>query len=295
MQISLFLVLISSILFMSTTATRRIKGGKKCRSSITERKFRKDLLVTCPRDSLLTSANIVGVNGGCEGISPELYVQELLCHWKPSCQIVNNKKPTYLLMPKGGSPSNLPTSQECLAKTAKSFKLNFECTKGTHVMNMPHRTQTRETTARKGLIRSHEEHPWLYSRADHTLTLLNPDPARSMNLQYTFRSFHLWDKDYLTVTWIDQDTGAISTEIFRSNFTLSKDHVSKLATNAERVTFALQTITSNGGSGFVICFAWSHPDENPKNSGACEGLFHKANCSFISKTRRQRRQKLKQS
>lgn len=50
-------------------------GGKKCRSSITERKFRKDLLVTCPSDSLLTSANIVGVNGGCEGISPELYVQ----------------------------------------------------------------------------------------------------------------------------------------------------------------------------------------------------------------------------
>lgn len=259
--------------------SKRTKLSLKCKDknvgeiSAAEFAAGGEIKLGCKSGGLISNVSLIGYNGSCRGVPPDLYVQVLTCYWKNSCTLNYNSQSIMKVLP--GSNITL-----CVWALPDTFTLQYECTKSADrvkvfdVLAMEDVTATgttgrREVTEVSGVIRSHDDHPWLYRYPvgkGSSLTLKSPNKS-STSFVFTVRSLSLWDRDILKVSRTGDEDGRI---IFNESYSTSNaiHHIDK----AEKVTFTLSSsFKTAGGDGFIICFKWIKGKDKKKNE--CSKMF----------------------
>ncbi|KAK7094805.1 hypothetical protein V1264_006305 [Littorina saxatilis] len=235
----------------------------------TAKDLEKKLKIGCKKGQVLTSISLVGHNGSCKGLTPDLFVQMNKCYWERDCTFnYNTTAANYMLKLFEGD------SSVCVVKQPDTFTFSYECThKKAPLFELFTTDGEMNATVKGGIIRSHSYHPWLYKRKDKpkALTLFRPIPHKKYkHFVFTIRSLNLVSGDSLKirtgskgeetkVTLNDTDAVALNE---------SKTHVITDVKDDVVIVSLHTSSNTNGSEGFVLCFRWMRWKPKYKNKVA---------------------------
>ncbi|CAC5403734.1 unnamed protein product [Mytilus coruscus] len=229
--------------------------------------------ISCPSGSVIYRPDIKAASEPCNNKNPsckektvELIVDTSKCYWKQRCTI---RFPTTPLL-------------KCFTEVESLYIHNWQCVDMT---NSPHTYVGQICDSKKdlgsnikqGIIRSHDNIPWLYGKdtfTDYLDTTLTARCTKTIHLRPGADERFLVSVDLMN---IDEDNDHFSINGVQVSNTSYQREFSAADTKIV-FSFTSDPATTKGGSGFLICFKRLNVGERgAKNMSACDGVISTAN------------------